>query len=167
MATTRRATTTDLPFMVHVLRHAAGGESEPLDVEECRTNPAIAHYIDGWTPDQIGMICLVDGSPIGAAWLRDLPASDPGYGFVAPGIPELTIAISPQQRSQGHGGYLLDSLLDECRRHGIRSVSLNVDTANEPAMAIYRKAGFVEVSSKSNHLTMLHVDGNPALSQPY
>ncbi|MBD4443583.1 GNAT family N-acetyltransferase, partial [Xanthomonas citri pv. citri] len=51
MATTRRATPADLPFMVHVLRHAAGGTSGPLDVEECRANPAIAHYIDGWTPD--------------------------------------------------------------------------------------------------------------------
>ena len=50
MAITRRATTADLPFMVHVLRHAAGGVSEPLDIKECRTNPAIAHYIDGWTP---------------------------------------------------------------------------------------------------------------------
>lgn len=167
MAITRRATTADLPFMVHVLRHAAGGVSEPLDIKECRTNPAIAHYIDGWTPDQIGMICLVAGSTIGAVWLRDLPASDPGYGFVAPGIPELTIAISPQRRGQGHGRYLLDSLLDECRRHSIHSVSLSVDAANEPAMTIYRKAGFVEVSSENNHLTMLHVDGNPAVSPPH
>jgi len=83
MATTRRATPADLPFMVHVLRHAAGGTSGPLDVEECRANPAIAHYIDGWTPDQVGLICLVDDTPVGAAWVRNLPASDPGYGFVA------------------------------------------------------------------------------------
>lgn len=101
MATTRRATPADLPFMVHVLRHAAGGTSGPLDVEECRTNPAIAHYIDGWTPDQVGLICLVDDTPVGAAWVRNLPASDPGYGFVAPGIPELVIAISLTTVSRG------------------------------------------------------------------
>ncbi|MGK2310536.1 N-acetyltransferase family protein [Cutibacterium sp. V947] len=167
MATARRATTADLPLMVHVLRHAAGGISEPLDVKECQTNPAIAHYINGWTPDQIGMICFADGSPIGAAWLRNLPACDPGYGFVAPGIPELTMAISPQQRGRGHGGYLLDSLLAECHRHGTRAVSLSVDAANRPAMTIYRKAGFVEVSTENNHLTMLRVNGSPAESQPH
>jgi hypothetical protein len=38
---------------------------------------------------------MVDDTPVGAAWVRNLPASDPGYGFVAPGIPELVIAISP------------------------------------------------------------------------
>ncbi|MDO4411462.1 GNAT family N-acetyltransferase [Cutibacterium sp.] len=157
MATTRRATTADLPFMVHVLRHAAGGVSGPLTVEECRTNPAIAHYIDGWTPDQIGMICLVAGSPIGAAWLRNLPASDPGYGFIAPGIPELTIAISPQHRGQGNGGFLIASLLDVCDHDRIRSVSLSVDADNKAALAIYRKTGFVEVSTQNNNVRMLRV----------
>ncbi|WCC80403.1 GNAT family N-acetyltransferase [Cutibacterium equinum] len=164
MATTRRATAPDLPFMVHVLRYAIGGVAGPLSVEDCRTNPAIAHYIDGWTPDQIGMICLVDDSPVGAAWLRNLPADDPGYGFVAPGIPELMIAVSAQQRGQGHGGFLLASLLDECTRHDVRSVSLSVEAENEPAVAMFRRAGFVDVSSNADRLTMLRVDGNPVVS---
>ena len=164
MATTRRATPADLPFMVHVLRHAAGGTSGPLDVEECRTNPAIAHYIDGWTPDQVGLICLVDDTPVGAAWVRNLPASDPGYGFVAPGIPELVIAISPHHREQGLGGYLLESLLDTCSANGIKSVSLSVDANNERAVAMCHQAGFIEVSHYHGRLVMLRVEGTPAIS---
>ena len=160
MATTRPGTPTDLPFMVHVLRHAAGGISGPLSVEECRTNPAIAHYIDGWTPDQIGLICLVGDTPIGAAWIRNLPVTDPGYGFVAPGIPELVIAVSPRYRGQGNGGYLLASLLDACRVQGIRSVSLSVDAGNEVAVAMYRRAGFIQVSDDHDHPRMLWVDGD-------
>ena len=164
MATTRRATLADLPFMVHVLRHAAGGVSGPLDVEECRTTPAIAHYIDGWTPEQVGLICLADGAPIGAAWARNLPATDPGSGFVAPGIPELTIAISPRHRGHGHGGYLLASLLDACCRNGIKSVSLSVDANNERAVAMCHQAGFIEVSHDHGRLVMLRVEGTPAIS---
>ena len=158
MATTRRATPADLPFMVHVLRHAAGGTSGPLDVEECRTNPAIAHYIDGWTPDQVGLICLVDDTPVGAAWARNLPASDPGYGFVAPGIPELVIAISPHHREQGLGGYLLESLLDTCSANGIKSVSLSVGVGVGWLVRVCRRVGFVVVSYRGRRVVMLRVD---------
>ncbi|MSS46742.1 GNAT family N-acetyltransferase [Cutibacterium sp. WCA-380-WT-3A] len=156
MATTRRATPADLPLMIHALRHAAGGVNGPLDVEECRTSPAIAHYINGWTPDQVGLICLAANTPIGAAWIRDLPETDPGYGFVAPGIPELTIAISPHHRGKGHGSYLLASLLDSCRRSGIRSVSVGVDAGN-PAAELFQEAGFVSVCRRDGRVVMLRV----------
>ena len=146
--------------MVHVLRHAAGGISGPLDVEECRANPAIAHYIDGWTPDQVGLICLVDDTPVGAAWVRNLPASDPGYGFVAPGIPELVIAISPHHRQQGLGGYLLESLLDTCSANGLKSVSLSVGVGGGWVW-VCRRVGFVGVSYRGGRVVMLRVD--PAL----
>ena len=36
MATTRQATSADLPFMVHILRLVAGGSAGPLPLDECR-----------------------------------------------------------------------------------------------------------------------------------
>jgi hypothetical protein len=39
------------------------------------------------------MIAEASGVPIGAAWLRLMPVHDSGYGFVAPDVPELSIAV--------------------------------------------------------------------------
>lgn len=157
MATTRAAGQSDLPFMVHVLRHAAGQQGEPLDVEQCRTSPEVSHYIDGWTPGQGGMICEVDGSPIAAAWLRLLPPEDPGRGFVAPGIPELVIAVAPAHRGAGHGGYLLATLLQVAEDAGVRSTSAFVLESNEPALAMLRRAGFTTVGRRDGGEVMLRV----------
>ena len=48
------------------------------------------HYIEGWPrPDDVGRIAENSrGEPVGATWLRFFTAQDPGYGFIAEGIPE-------------------------------------------------------------------------------
>ncbi|MGH3929327.1 MAG: hypothetical protein ACRDTF_05050 [Pseudonocardiaceae bacterium] len=56
--------------------------------------PDLAHYVNGWPRDgERGMIAEASGVPIGAAWLRLMPVHDPGYGFVAPDVPELSIGV--------------------------------------------------------------------------
>ncbi|WP_257479142.1 GNAT family N-acetyltransferase [Acidipropionibacterium jensenii] len=157
MASTRRATAQDLPFMIHVLRLAAGGSKGPLSLESCRQNPEISRYLDRWSPEQIGLICADQGSDIGAAWLTELPADEPGYGFVAPSIPELTIGIAPHFQGAGHGGYLLASLLDAASRAGVRSISLSVSDDNQAAIAMYQRAGFASVGRREAATVMLRV----------
>jgi GNAT superfamily N-acetyltransferase len=143
--------------MVHILRLAAGGVHGPLTVDECRQNSEISRYLDRWSPDQIGLICTDRGGNIGAAWLTELPAEEPGYGFVAAIIPELTIGIAPDFQQQGHGSFLLASLLDAARRAGIRSISLSVSDDNERAKTMYQKAGFAPVAERDDSITMLRV----------
>lgn len=144
--------------MVHILRLAAGGSRGPLSVEDCRNDPKISRYLDRWTPDQVGLICMARSGNIGAAWLTGLSATEPGYGFIAPTIPELTIGIAPDFQGQGHGSFLLASLLDAARRAGIRSISLSVSDDNERAKAMYQKADFSPVSQSRDSITMLRVD---------
>ncbi|EFT15522.1 hypothetical protein HMPREF9622_01423 [Cutibacterium modestum HL037PA3] len=50
--------------------------------------------------------------------------------------------------------------MDACRVQGIRSVSLSVDAGNEVAVAMYRRAGFIQVSDDHDHPRMLWVDGD-------
>lgn len=67
-----------------------------------------------------------------------------GYGYVDDGTPELAVALYPGYRGRGIGGRLLRALFAELRDRGFRSVSLSVQHAN-PAYALYRRLGFVEV----------------------
>jgi len=101
-------------------------------------NPAIARYADGWgtRSGDSGLIALVNGASVGAAWLRHFPASSPGYGFVGEGTPELSVAVLPAHRAKGIGSYLVEELL-----RGVNATSLSCDPAN-PAWRLYIRLGF-------------------------
>jgi GNAT superfamily N-acetyltransferase len=135
----RRATGSDEPFLWEMLYLALFvPPGEPLLPRSLLNSPAIARYVDGWgtRPGDTGFIALIDNSPVGAAWLRCFPASDPGYGFVDESTPELSVAVLPAHRNKGIGSALLDRLLD-----GVPAVSLNCDPAN-PAWLLYLALGF-------------------------
>jgi GNAT superfamily N-acetyltransferase len=82
------------------------------------------------------LIALVDGAPVGAAWLRCFPASEPGYEFVDERTPELSIAVLPAHRGKGIGSRLMERLLQ-----GVDSTSLSCDQAN-PSWRLYVRLGF-------------------------
>jgi len=87
----RPADAADGPFLAEMLVAAAfwrpeGPEGKVSDVMD---QPELAHYVVGWPqPGDCGVIAE-DGHPVGAAWFRFLPASDPGYGFVDAETPEV------------------------------------------------------------------------------
>ena len=109
--------------------------------------PATAHYIAGWPRDtDLGVIAEADGAPVGAAWLRFLPAADPGYGFVAPGVPELTIGVAGDWRGRGVGR----ALAGQARSVGIRQISLSVERKNF-AQKLYFSEGYQVVDSSDAH----------------
>ena len=61
------------------------------------------------------------GEPIGAAWYRMLPRSDPGFGYVGTGVPELIIGVRPIWRAHGVGRALLQALVRARARGGLRA----------------------------------------------
>jgi len=135
----RAATISDEPFlweMLYLALFVPPGQ-RPLPRSVLR-DPAISRYVDGWGKrcGDTGLIALVDSSPVGAAWLRWFPASDPGYGFVDESTPELSVAVLPAHRGNGIGSLLLDRLLD-----GVPATSLSCDPAN-PAWRLYLRLGF-------------------------
>jgi len=104
--------------------------------------PATAHYIAGWPRDtDLGVIAEAAGQPAGAAWLRFFPASDPGYGFIAPDVPELTIGVAAPWRGRGAGRALLRAVTGRARAAGIARISLSVERENF-ARALYLSEGF-------------------------
>ncbi|MGI8447391.1 MAG: GNAT family N-acetyltransferase [Streptosporangiaceae bacterium] len=120
------------------------------------STPSSAHYIAGWPCDtDLGVIAEVNGEPIGAAWLRFLPAAGPGYGFVDSGVPELTIGLAARWRGRGAGRALLRAIAEEARSAGIQKISLSVERKNF-AQKLYLSEGYLVVdSSDPNSDTMM------------
>lgn len=63
----------------------------------------------------------------------------------------MTIAVSPHCRGQGHGRTLLDHLVRTAREAGAEHLMLEVRADNEPAIGLYRRAGFVHISTRRRY----------------
>ena len=139
----RLAVPSDEPFLREMLYLALFVRpGEPPFSRAVLDDHAIAHYIDAWGTwaGDLGWIALLHKAPVGAAWLRRFPATDPGYGFVDAGTPELCISVLPDHRGKGIGSMLLDRLLAD-----VTAASLSCDPAN-PAWRLYLRFGFRPLS---------------------
>jgi GNAT superfamily N-acetyltransferase len=144
----RRAEAADASFLADMLVEAANWHPE-------RTRPKVQlladrqvnRYLKGWKrASDDGMLGLDgNGTPIGACWYRVLPKSEPGYGFLAPGVPELTLGVRPLWRAQGVGRALLRAVCDIATERGHQRITLSVDRANF-AQRLYVSEGFVIVT---------------------
>jgi GNAT superfamily N-acetyltransferase len=126
--TIRNATAADGEFLADMLVAAVNWSPEwkPRSRGRVLTAPATAHYIAGWPRGtDLGVIAEAGAVPVGAAWVRFLTAEDPGYGFVAPDVPELTVGVAAAWRGRGAGRSLL-----RAAAAGIRRVSLSVERKN-------------------------------------
>lgn len=145
----RRATAADAAFMSDMLIEAVNWSPEwkKKSRERIFSTPQIAHYITGWPRDtDVGAIAEGDGHRVGAAWLRFLPAADPGYGFVAADVPELTIGVAAPWRGRGVGRALLRAVADQASSAGIGQISLSVERKNY-AQKLYISEGYRIVDS--------------------
>jgi GNAT superfamily N-acetyltransferase len=120
-------------------------------------DPFISRYVAGWMrPGDFG--CVAEdqhGAPVGACWARLFPANAPGTGFVAVGVPELTLGVNPQWRAQGVGRALLQEIGRRGAARGIARLSLSVERANF-AQRLYVSEGYVTVSSDDRADVMVH-----------
>lgn len=148
----RPATADDEQFLTDMLYAAlfvpAGSEPPPRSIVD---NPDLARYVSGFGTQlgDTGVVAELARRPIGAAWLRVFPAAAPGYGFVDPDTPELSIAVAADHRGVGVGEALLTALLENAPRS-----SLSVDAKN-PALRLYERHGFAPVRRNGESITML------------
>lgn len=62
-----------------------------------------------------------------------------------------TVAVAPTAQGRGIGRLLLDELLAEARRRDATEVLLEVRAENEPAIALYRRAGFERIGVRRGY----------------
>ena len=73
------------------------------------------------------------------------------YGGLMPAADEgeiINLAVHPDARRQGLGGAVLDALLTEADRRGLRRVALEVRVSNLGAIALYRSRGFAVAGTR-------------------
>lgn len=151
----------DISFLWDMMYEAAAvSESmRALGKEKALSLSVNRKYVEGWgRPGDAGVLALDEvQQPLGAAWYRLHPTSDPGYGFISPTIPELTIGVCADTRGQGIGSALLRALLELAEQEGYAALSLSVDR-NNPALYLYEQLGFQDArvsEPEDTSLTMI------------
>ena len=140
----RPAAVSDGGFLAEMVVEAANWHVEGIRPKhEVIASPEYRRYLAGWMrPGDAGFLAVDEfAEPIGAAWYRTLPRSDPGFGYVGTGIPELIIGVRPIWRARGVGRALIREVSDHARGAGYRLISLSVQRGNHAA-ALYRAEGF-------------------------
>jgi ribosomal-protein-alanine N-acetyltransferase len=61
------------------------------------------------------------------------------------------IAVAPEHQGRGIGRWFLRGLLDRAHAAGCTRAELEVRASNEPALALYRREGFVEIGRRANY----------------
>jgi len=152
----RPAGPSDIEALTAALQEAANWDGQArVSREQLVTDPHHAHYLSGWPrPGDFGTIAVDNEAAIGAAWCRLFEASDPGYGYVADDVPELSLGVHPNYRGRGVGTALLTAVIAQAAARGHRAISLSVEDANR-AKALYRRAGFMPVRRDGGSETML------------
>ena len=144
----------DLPFLMEMLAQAASWRIA-RSVEEVWARAENRRYLEGWGRAGDVAVLAEDGDrPLGAAWCRLFTTTSHGYGFVAEGVPELTVAVEPERRGQGIGTTLLQALAVEATAVGFPSLSLSVENDN-PAKRLYARLGYREVRNDGSAATMV------------
>jgi len=121
--------------------------------ERCYTHPwTVRHFRDEIARPGRGRVVV----------LRDpRAAGDPERGIrayfviqvVADEMHLLNLAVAPEMRGRGWARWLLRLALLLGARRGARRALLEVRRSNQPALALYQKAGFRELSVRRNYYT--------------
>ncbi|WP_406861300.1 N-acetyltransferase [Streptomyces sp. HUAS MG47] len=153
----RPAVARDADLLWRVLLEAYNWSGEQrFSAGQLAADPYAARYLVGWPREgDFGVVAETDaGEPVGAAWARYLTADEPGYGFVAPDVPELTLGVLPGHRGRGHGRALMEALIRAAAQGPATCLSLSVEDGN-PAARLYTSLGFTRAGRNGGSDTMV------------
>jgi ribosomal protein S18 acetylase RimI-like enzyme len=113
------------------------------------------HPLDRAGEEAVGLIAV--GDPFARAWLAREQGEVVGYLVITLGfsieyggrdgfIDDFFVA--PKARGRGLGKTMLDFALAQAKQLGIRTLHLEVEPGNDPALELYRSAGFEETGRR-------------------
>ncbi|MCO6389137.1 GNAT family N-acetyltransferase [Aliihoeflea sp. 40Bstr573] len=130
---------------------------EPLEIEDASALPRIHEedFIRPWSEDEFADL-LAQGNVFGFA-AREVGKRQLGpVGFVlvrqaADEAEILTVAVARSARRLGLGRSLMDAVLRALHAARTASLFLEVDETNAPAIALYRRLGFIQVGRRPDY----------------
>ncbi len=108
--------------------------------------------LDSLKAGAVHVVAVADGEVIGWCDLRPKAAPTLRHSAV------LGMGIVAAYRGQGIGSRLLATALELARARGIRRAELIVRSDNAPAIALYRRFGFVDEGTCRNYMCVDGVD---------
>ena len=99
---TRVARAGDAAFLTDMLVEAVCWDAGAprLSRDEVLARPENRRYVEGWPrAGDLGIIAEDGERPAGAAWLRFFTSDEPGYGYVADEVPEVSIAVRAERHA--------------------------------------------------------------------
>ena len=153
----REATEADLDLLYDMLLKAFNWDgTQRFTRDQVIADEHTARYVGGWgRSDDFGLVAVDGDEPLGAIWARALPATRPGYGYVADDVPEIGLGVAPAHRGRGVGSALLAGCIEQARGLSWRALSLSVEDGNANARRLYERHGFVVVDRNGDSDTML------------
>ena len=119
--------------------------------QECFSDPwseeSVASELDN--PLSLWLVCLEGERVLGYV----------GSQTVLDETDMMNVAVSPGFRRRGIAENLIETLILTLQPRGSRSLSLEVRASNAPAIALYRKLGFVQVGRRPNYYRHPKEDG--------
>ncbi|WP_414472534.1 GNAT family N-acetyltransferase [Microvirga sp. M2] len=140
-----------------LFKRPGGFRIDPLGTESAARMAAIhaASFARPWTTLEFERLMgergmVGDGLFLGPA-PKGLASKPSGFVLSRMVLDEaeiLTVAVAREVRGKGLSIPLLERHLDELSRRGVRTVHLEVEEGNQPALALYRRFGFKEVGRR-------------------
>ncbi|MCA0969196.1 GNAT family N-acetyltransferase [Halobacillus litoralis] len=145
-----------IDFLTDMIYEAIYMPDNKPEKQKLLREPHLIKYSKHWGKPGDKAFFAYDGNglPVGAAWYRLFPEEEKGYGFIDEETPELGIAITDTARGKGLGEALMKRLIQAAQEEGRPALSLSVDSANEKALALYKKLGFIVVDDSGSSWTM-------------
>ncbi|HQO66436.1 MAG TPA: GNAT family N-acetyltransferase, partial [Spirochaetales bacterium] len=95
-------------------------------------------FVEAVLRDEARELFMAHGAD-GAVGMATITRGEAGYELNG-------VGVLPEHRGKGYGSAIMDACLVVLRKRGVRDVSLEVDAANESALALYRSRGFAETT---------------------
>ncbi len=149
--TVREATTEDIPFMRAMIWEAI--LASPIFLAQVgveKVQQLEEDYWNGWRerPDPAFVAIDASGEKLGAISVKPNDKDKPVSGW------RLGIGVEAHARGQRVGQYLLERVIAFAKENGARYINLFVDSTNTPAITLYRRVGFVEMSERAGLIEM-------------
>ncbi len=151
----RPATAADRPILAAATLGNVNWNGPRTTADQVRADPALWHYVAPWPgPGDFGRVAQeAPRGWLGIVWLTHFTSADPGFGFVAQDIPELSLHVVEAHRGRGLGSLMLRTAIAEARRRDLRGISLSVAAGN-PAMRLYARFGFQDAGRNPGTLVL-------------